>query len=229
MACQGYQWSKWKTTSTIQITFIQAVLTKRYLGSYRHFLSHYSWRHMGSAGNTSAQPHYPPVSPSWNLFSHSFLKVLYLFYSPHPPKRAPQPELRWWAEQPGWCLSQCIQPGQQCQPEGAQKIQLGQGSRGRLMWVVMPECLVACTHVLLAFSSSFWRPRRGRTTNYSSFPCAVTALGKAGSELLFSFLLLFLQLSDLSSGISNEVHSKFSVSKLFLCLKPGGISRWNII
>lgn len=38
MACQGCQWTKWKTTSTIQVTFIQAVLTKKVPGELQEFL-----------------------------------------------------------------------------------------------------------------------------------------------------------------------------------------------
>lgn len=181
-----------------------------YLGDYRDLFSCCSWRNMGTADNTWA---------------------LSLITPPNmPPNQSYDGERN---SLDGSSLSVSSQDSNANPKEPRKSSLVKAAEEGSREWsrlsVRLHASLCSWLSVLKRLLSPCWRARRGRTVNYFSFPCAVTALEKAGSGLVFLRLLLFLQLSDLNSGISREVHSKFSVSKLFLWLDQDGISRWNII
>lgn len=108
------------TCSKLQVTFIWATLSKTLPGKLQGFILTFLEAHGNNCQHLSTQPHYPPI-------------------------RTFQLELWRWAKQPGWLVCQPVESGQQCEREGDEKIQLGQGGRKRIMWAsTVFDCMHAC-------------------------------------------------------------------------------------
>lgn len=201
MACQGYQWSKWKTTSTIQATFIQVMLTKKVPGGLEAFLlmlfleAHgNSWHHEYSASLLSQTCPLPRATTASGTAWMAPLSVC--------PARRAMPTWRS-PKNPAWSRRQrkahvsgrawvfgCMHP---CAP-GCQ-------------------CLRGCVHP---------SAEQGEAENQIISPFLVLWLLWENLDQGLWFHVCCFSCSFLTSTVG-QVHRKFSVSKLFVWLNWYGI------
>lgn len=173
MACQGYQWKKMNdhqyNTSHIYSSYTDQ---KAAWGNYRDFFSYCSWRHMGTADHT------------WALILTTLPKM--------PPNQSYDGERN---SLDGSSLSMSSQDSNANLKEPKKSSLVKAAEEGSREWsclsVWLHESVCSWLSELKRLCSSCWRARRGRTADYFSFPCAVTALGKAGSGLVFSVFVAF--------------------------------------